>query len=194
MLNESSRSHKVTRGFGWLDTIDGDNCFMPLDPTNTTPTKSLDFGRDGVTGSLSAWHELLQITAPDDECGVVFVRGDFPDNPDSILARAQRRNQRGGFGVEVRIDENSPYVLERTAAQGLINMRWPYGRFNFVFQDQTRKPPEPVVFAHMSICSFLMDQTVYQILRVTPHKLIESPSSSETSSLSEKSEPTWAGE
>jgi hypothetical protein len=77
---------------------------MPLDRTNTRPTKSLDFGRDGVTGSVSAWHELLQMTAPDDGCGVIFLRGDFPDSPDSVLARAQRRNERGSFELEAKID------------------------------------------------------------------------------------------
>lgn len=167
-----------------------------IDPSNTTPSKSLDFGRDGVTGSVSTWHELLQMTTPDDECGVVFARGDFPDTPDSILARAQRRNQRGGFGLEVKIDEKTPYVLERTSAQGFINMRWPYSRFNFVRGDTERRTsrPKSTVFAHQSICSFVKDKTLYQVLRISPAKLFQSPASSEASSLSgETQKPTWSG-
>jgi hypothetical protein len=155
---------------------------MPLDQTNTTSTKSLDFGRDGVTGSVSAWHELLQMTAPDDECGVIFVRGDFPDSPDSILARAQRRNERGPFGLQAKIDEDSPYVLE-PAVQSFINMRWPYTRFNFVQQDTSQVPSKSVVFGHLSICSFVKRGSLYQVLRITPSQCLRTPTSSETSSL-----------
>ncbi|KAK0711804.1 hypothetical protein B0H67DRAFT_301164 [Lasiosphaeris hirsuta] len=168
--------------FAWLESIDGDNCAMPLDHTKTMPTKSLDFGRDGVTGSVSAWHELLQMTAPDNECGVIFVRGDFPDSPDSILARAQRRNQRGLFGLEAKIDEASPYVLE-PAVQSLINMRWPYTRFNFVRQDLSQMPPKSIVFGHQSVCSFVKEGTLYQIMRITPAQCLRTPPNSETSSV-----------
>jgi len=69
-----------------------DNCYMTLDVSS--PYKSLDFGNGDYIGSVTTWHELLQLTAPDDECGVVFARGDFPDSAESILARAQPRNQR----------------------------------------------------------------------------------------------------
>src|SRR5947207_15172671 len=100
-----------------------DNCYMLLDVS--MPCKSLDFGKDGCTGSVTTWHELLQLTAPDDECGVVFVRGDFPDSAESILARAQRRNQKATWGLGIKISENTDYVVERTPAQGMVNLRWP---------------------------------------------------------------------
>jgi len=164
---------------------------MPLDPRNKAPTKSLDFGCDGVTGSVTAWHELLQATAPDQDCGLVFVRGDFPDHSDAILARAQRRNQRGGFGLEIRIEEDSPYVLERTPAQGLINARWPYSRFDFVHLNSAHGRSS-AAFAHQSNCSFVKDQTLYQILRITPAKILKSLPASEASSTTGDTQSTWS--
>jgi hypothetical protein len=150
-------------------------------PLNTAPTKSLDFGLGGITGSVSRWHELLQMTAPDAECGVVFVRGHFPDNADAILARAQRRNQTGTFGLELKIEEDSEYVLENTSAQGMINLRWPYNRFNLVWAERDR-PLQRQSFASQTSCSFVRNQTLYQIIRVTPDKFLESRPVSETES------------
>jgi hypothetical protein len=143
-----------------------DNCYMTLDVSR--PYKSLDFGNDGCTGSVTTWHELLQLTAPDDECGVVFVRGDFPDSAESILARAQRRNQKGTWGLGIRISENTDYVLESTPAQGMINLRWPCTRLNFVQKDPLFGS---VTFASYTICSFVKDQNLYQIARIPPSNL-----------------------
>jgi hypothetical protein len=139
---------------------------MTLDVSS--PYKSLDFGNDGCTASVSTWHELLQLTAPDDECGVVFVRGDFPDSAESILARAQRRNQKGTWGLGIRISEDSDYVLESTPAQGMINLRWPCSRLNFVQKDRLFGS---VTFASYTICSFVKDQNLYQIARIPPSNL-----------------------
>jgi hypothetical protein len=143
-----------------------DNCYMTLDASS--PSKSLDFGSDGCTGSVTTWHELLQVTAPDDECGVVFVRGDFPDSAESILARAQRRNQKGTWGLGIRICEETDYVLESTPAQGMINLRWPCTRLNFVQKDRLFGS---ITFASYTICSFVKDQTLYQIARIPPSNL-----------------------
>ncbi|KAK0627931.1 hypothetical protein B0T14DRAFT_513555 [Immersiella caudata] len=173
--------------FAWLDIVETENCVMPLDRANIAPTKSLDFGRDGVTGSVSAWHELLQMTAPDDECGVIFVRGDFPDSPDSILARAQRRNQHGAFGLEVRIDEKSNYVLE-PSVQNLVNMRWPYTRFNLIGPDTSpaqAAASKSKIYGYLSFCSFVRHRTLYQVIRVTPHNWLRTPGNSEVCSMSD---------
>jgi hypothetical protein len=129
------------------------------------PFKSLDVGKDGCTASVSSWHELLQLTVPDDECGVVAIRGDFPDSAESILARAQRRNQKGTWGLGVRIGEDTEYVMEQTSAQGMINLRWPCTRFNLV---QKSKLLGSVKFGSFTICSFIKDQTLYQVARIPP--------------------------
>ena len=142
---------------------------MPIDIHR--PAKSLDFGSDGRTGSVTAWHELLQITAPHEDCGVVFVRGDYPDSAESVLARAQRRNEKGTFGLSIRTKDvqddtnNNQCVLELTPAQGLINLRWPCTRFSLVRNDRENRAD---VFAAYTICSFAVAGSVVQVARITP--------------------------
>jgi hypothetical protein len=77
----------------------------------------------------------------------------------------------------VLIKETDNYVLERTPVQGYINLRWPFTRFNFLKADALLGS---VAFASHIMCSFVKDQTMYQILRITPAK----PLSPLTSSLS----------
>lgn len=99
----------------------------------SNPAKSSDFGAEGHTASVTDWHELLQLTAPDDTCGVVFVRGQFPNTPDAILARAQRRDEsgnKGTFGTRLQNAESESSVqLGERLAQGWINLRWPYTKY-----------------------------------------------------------------
>jgi len=154
--------------FAWMELIDEDDCYMALDVSDSKSNKSLDFGADGYTGSVSTWHELLQLTCPDPVCGVVFVRGDFPDSPDSFLARAQRRNQKGTFGLGLRIPEGEDYVFEATPAQGFVNLKWPVTRLNFV-RDSALLGSVP--FASYTACSFVKDKVTYQIARIMPSKL-----------------------
>src|SRR3569833_595890 len=162
---------------------------MALDVANSTPSKSLDFGADGYTGSVSTWHELLQLTCPDPECGVVFVRGEFPDNPDSILARAQRHNEKGTIGLGLRIPDGAKWAFEPTAAQGLVNLRWPCTRFNCV---QSSELLGSDVFASCTICSFVKDGTTYQIMRVMPSRLTTSSPSVDTQAPGRNWEPKTA--
>jgi len=147
---------------------------MPLELANSRPNKSLDFGKDGYTGSLSTWHELLQITAPDSQCGLVYVRGGFPNISDSILARAQRRNGRGTFGMTIKIPDDAGWTQEATPAQGMINLRWPCTRLDWVRQNAAVGSDH---FASFTVCSFVKDGIVYQIARVVPKQLTKSSAS-----------------
>lgn len=125
--------------------------------------KTTDFGCDGYTASLSDYHELLQLTAPDDYCGIVYVRGHFQNTADAILARAQRPKAsglKGSFGVQ--IDPDSHFELGEKQAQGLINFRWPYIQYDLRkkpgFHDGSSGTYEEI--------SFVKDGTVFQIARI----------------------------
>jgi hypothetical protein len=125
--------------------------------------KTTDFGCDGYTASLSDYHELLQLTAPDDYCGIVYVRGHFQNTADAILARAQRPEAsglKGSFGVQ--IDPDSHFELGEKQAQGLINFRWPYIQYDLRkkpgFHDGNSGTYEEI--------SFVKDGTVFQIARI----------------------------
>ena len=130
------------------------------------PMKTLDLGNNGTTASLTTWHELLQMTAPDPYCGVVFVRGRFPDNAESVLARAQRRNQKGTWGLELCFPSDD-YTLELSEAQGMINLRWPCTRFNIVRKGNDLLFGSTNVGTY-TICSFIKNHTLYQVARITP--------------------------
>jgi hypothetical protein len=119
---------------------------------------------------VTDWHELLQITAPDPQCGLVYVRGTFPDIPDAILARAQRvdhNGKKGTWGIQaLPHDRNSDFELGAAEAQGLINSNWPYMRYPLKLKTSSSlgfSQLEPGIF---SICSFVKDGTVFQVVRL----------------------------
>ncbi|TAQ88865.1 hypothetical protein B7494_g2796 [Chlorociboria aeruginascens] len=162
LMREVQAGKNLKDDFNWLDDITNDDCFMETDWTK--PAKSLDFGRDGYTGSLTAWHELLQITAPDPWCGLVYVRGDFPADANSILARAQRYNTRGSWGVHVELDGFDRYDLGESDSSGFINLRWPCAQFFL--------PSDGYQNTTYTTCSFVKDSILYQIIRVVPGKAV----------------------
>jgi hypothetical protein len=139
-------------------------CFTTCEVSNSA--KSSDFGADGFTASLSDWHELLQLTAPDDTCGLVFLRGQFPNSPQAILARAQRRDDtgsKGTFGTRLQYAElDSDLELGERRAQGWVNFRWPYTQYEL--KRRGEKWDE-----HTGTCeeiSFVRDGTVFQLMRL----------------------------
>jgi hypothetical protein len=87
------------------------------------PATTADFGADGYTASLSASNQLLQITAPHPTCGLVYARGNFPDNQDAILSRAQNEGS-GSWGL--RFSAKSQVRRGDVIDQGLMNFRWPF--------------------------------------------------------------------
>jgi hypothetical protein len=139
-------------------------CFTTCEVSN--PAKSSDFGTDGFTASLTDWHELLQLTAPDKTCGVVYVRGQFPNTPDAILARAQRRDDtgfKGTFGTRLEPAEiDTDLELGERRAQGWVNFRWPYTQYTLKRKgdklDGNSGTYEEI--------SFVRSGTVFQIIRI----------------------------
>lgn len=63
------------------------------------------------------------------------------------------------------------WVQEATPVQGMINLRWPCTRLNWV-RKKTRTGSDH--FASSIVCSFVRDKTVYQIGRVVPKGLTKS--------------------
>ena len=149
--------------FFWLDDIPDDDCFMALmDNFSNVPSKSSDFGCNGYTGSLTAWHELLQITGPDPSCGLVYVRGDFPDDANSMLARTQRHNAQGTWGLKPEFDDQDDLRLTGPDITGFINLRWPCAQFSLRcdgYEDGT-----------YTMCSFVKENILYQVIRIVPGK------------------------
>lgn len=148
-----------------------EQCYTTCDWAN--PAKSSDFGAEGTTASLTDWHELLQITSPDPVCGIVYVRGAFPDNPESILARSQRQDDlgdKGTFGLEIqpqRFDLPQPSSLERgeRVAHGLVNFRWPYSQYQLRYKAQNKKHDTGEIGTCEEM-SWVDNGTLFQALRL----------------------------
>lgn len=122
------------------------------------PATSFDFGTDGFAGSCNRGGELLQITAPSPLCGFVCAQGDYPNTPDSILARSQRvRGGKSTFGLKLAA-EGSDYRLGRRTERGCFNFRWPLVEYRL-----EREGSEPGTY---SLFSFVRDGTLYQVMRL----------------------------
>lgn len=131
-------------------------------------SRSLDFGSNGFTASLNIGHEILQVTAPDSRYGIVHARGSYADNPDAILARAQRSvGGKSTFGLKWSGDDVHTFRRTRIEYHGLLNFRWPYKRHTLFCPGTT--------LGTVSSLSFLKDEMVYQILRFEPGKLLPPP-------------------
>ena len=126
--------------------------------------KSLDCGSEGYTASLTNWHELLALTAPDSKCGLVYVVGRFPCTAEALLARTQNRDQAGGkgtFGIQFCPDSNGEFSLGNPVARGLINHRWPHLQYEFICKEFFDD-------GYYEQCTFVNQGIVYQVTRVTP--------------------------
>lgn len=153
-----------------------DDCWVSHDWSKAG--KTVDIGAHGFTGSVSDWHYLLQMTAPDPKCGVIYARGNYPDLADSILARAQDERGQGSWGFKLAAD--SEITLGAVRSQGLINYRWPCMSYELnlkaVPKEQGQSEPEshtiqPLGTLHT--CTFVKDGTLFQItaLRRTEFKV-----------------------
>lgn len=140
-----------------------DDCWISHDWSKAG--KTVDIGAHGFTGSVSDWHYLLQMTAPDPKCGVIYARGNYPDLADSILARAQDARGQGSWGFSVAAD--SEITLGDVRSQGLINYRWPcmsYGlNLKAAPKGQGQSEPESQPFGTLHTCTFVKDGTLFQI-------------------------------
>jgi hypothetical protein len=147
-----------------------DDCFVPYEWDHTA--KSTEYGADGYTGSLTDWHELLQVTAPDPKCGLVFVRGSFPSTPEAILSRAQREDHsgaKGTWGFDMLPD--SDFELGGVFGQGLLNSRWPYIRYTIIPKQKDKDKSRafrPYSSGTCESLSFVKDRVVYQVVRLVP--------------------------
>ncbi|KAH7407184.1 hypothetical protein BKA64DRAFT_666015 [Cadophora sp. MPI-SDFR-AT-0126] len=150
--------------FEWLADLQKSQCFTTCEVSS--PAKSTDFGSEGHTASITDWHELLQLTAPDDICGIVFVRGHFPNAPDSILSRSQRRDDsgnKGTFGTRLHGAEDEPDLeLGERLAQGWINLRWPYTKYEL---REKSEEPDSSTGSYEQI-SFVRDGVLVQVVRL----------------------------
>lgn len=127
---------------------------------------TFELGDNGYTACLSSDFDLLQLTAPNpDGCGLVFARGNFPDEPQSILARAQRP----GFGFGMRIPEKVQYRWNESLQSkerrdrklsGYLNYRWPVLM-------ETLKDATGSTIAETLTAWYIKDGTLFQVTKIS---------------------------
>lgn len=127
---------------------------------------TFELGENGYTACLSTDFDLLQLTSPSpDGCGIVFARGNFPDDPQSILARVQRP----GFGFGLRIPEKIQYrwneylrPKERRERRisGYLNYRWPITKEALVSENGSG-------IAETVTAWYMKNGTLYQITKIS---------------------------
>lgn len=161
---QKCKPHSRTQTHNLQLTISPAQCFTTCEVSN--PATSTDFGADGHTASISDWHELLQLTAPDAVCGIVFVRGHFPNIPDAILSRSQRRDDsgnKGTFGTRLHPPENeSDLELGERLAQGWVNLRWPYTKYEL----REKNEESDLGSGSYEQISFVRDGVLVQVIRL----------------------------
>ena len=100
----------------------------------------------------------------------MFLRGFFPDQPGSILSRAQRRDDtgsKGTFGTRLLPpDPKFPDDVElgERKAQGWVNFRWPYSQYELVRRDP--RTGDIVGTGTCEAISFVNQGTFFQINRL----------------------------
>lgn len=126
-------------------------------------------GDSGYTACLGSDFDLLQLTAPasaPDSCGVVFARGNFPDDPSSILARGQRAGFGFGFRLSEGLEGQWQQFLQpkqnRRQSSGYLNYRWPITRETLATEDGTPLAETITVW-------YVAEGTLYQITKVSAY-------------------------
>jgi hypothetical protein len=109
---------------------------------------------------------LLQITAPDPTCGIVFVRGDYPGLSESILARAQLRDEsdsKGVFGTWLCPPQTGDDLqLGERIAHGWVNFKWPYAQYDL----RRRDDPWNASCGTIEELSFIRNGTYFHLMRI----------------------------
>ena len=78
------------------------------------PACSFDFGHDGYAASSNQGGELLQMTVPSKDHGLVFVRGDFEYSLYLSLARAHKTSG-GSSAFGLKLETSDEYVRDRVS-------------------------------------------------------------------------------
>jgi hypothetical protein len=97
------------------------NAFVSYFRYNEHPACSFDFGQNGFAASCNYGGELLQVTAPSDDYGILFARGDFEYSLYLSLARGQRtKGGKSSFGLKMASTPEPPDNKVRTQFRSMV--------------------------------------------------------------------------
>ncbi|KAI3322814.1 hypothetical protein HD806DRAFT_544829 [Xylariaceae sp. AK1471] len=96
--------------FNWLSRDNHGTSYISYNQFSHLPASSFEFGADGFAGACNSGGELLHLSAPSKEHGLIFARGAFSSSLYACISRAQM--EYGGsatFGLRLARDQ-PPYI------------------------------------------------------------------------------------
>ncbi|KAI1113543.1 hypothetical protein F5Y14DRAFT_417551 [Nemania sp. NC0429] len=154
-----------SRRFNWLSRENRGASYISYNQFNNLPANAFEFGADGFAGACNFGGELLHLSAPSREHGIVFARGAFSSSVYARMSRAQM--EFGGsatFGLQLA-GEESTFRLGNMVERGCFNYRWPVNEYSLVRND----PSGDEDGSEVGTCtrfSYIKDGVCYQVMRL----------------------------
>ncbi|KAJ2998175.1 hypothetical protein NUW58_g410 [Xylaria curta] len=107
---EKDEARLKRKRFNWLSHDNRGASYISYNQFSNLPATSFEFGADGFAGACNGGGELLHLSAPSKDHGLIFARGAFSSSLYSCISRAQ--TEHGGsatFGLRLARDQ-TPYV------------------------------------------------------------------------------------
>ncbi|KAI1772245.1 hypothetical protein F4818DRAFT_449603 [Hypoxylon cercidicola] len=172
-------AQNVKNSFNWLRREARGPTYISYSEFSDRLACSFEFGESGYAASCNYGGELLNMSAKDEEQGIVFAHGNFESTYYASLARAQRHD--GGkatFGLGIAVNQDpfhkadslvphhrgSRIKLGQMIERGCFNYRWPYNEYALLLNEgEDTDPKETGTCARVS---FVKDGILYQVIRL----------------------------
>lgn len=107
--------------YSWMDSDVRGPEYVSYSQLSDLPACSFDFGNDGFAASSNYGGELLQMTAPSKDHGLVFARGDFEYSLYLALARGQKKSGgKSAFGLKLEISDE--FASDRVSSPAILTL------------------------------------------------------------------------
>ncbi|KAI1186113.1 hypothetical protein F5B17DRAFT_405252 [Nemania serpens] len=158
------------RRFNWLSRENHGASYISYNQFNNLPANAFEFGADGFAGACNFGGELLHLSAPSKDHGLVFARGAFSNSLYACLSRAQMES--GGsatFGLRLFAGKESNFRLGNMVERGCFNYRWPVNEYS-LFSTKDKNSSETEV-GTCTRFSYIKDGVCYQVMRLEQRSL-----------------------
>ncbi|XXG96150.1 hypothetical protein Hte_002429 [Hypoxylon texense] len=172
-------NHNPKESFNWIRREARGPTYVSYSELSDRLACSFEFGDNGRAASCNYGGELLNMSAIDEEQGIIFAHGNFESTYYASLARAQRHDggkATFGLGIAASQDplsmaassnqksQNYRLELGQMTERGCFNYRWPYNEYALLLHEE--KDPGPKEIGTCARMSFVKDGILYQVMRL----------------------------
>ncbi|KAI1158017.1 hypothetical protein F5B18DRAFT_642755 [Nemania serpens] len=157
------------RCFNWLSRENHEASYISYNQFSNLPAGAFEFGADGFAGACNFGGELLHLSAPSSEHGLVFARGAFSSSLYACLSRAQM--EFGGsatFGLRLA-EKESTFRLGNMVERGCFNYRWPVNEYSLFLKSSHGN--EDIEVGTCTRFSYIKNGVCYQVIRLEQRSL-----------------------